>query len=107
MLHQRVQQTSATPSGSDNSMREPRFFEDPACATVGGDFWFPEKHDGTSNSTEMLLAISICKKCVHQTECAEWGINNERFGIWGGVTERQRRIIRQQKNITLRGEDVA
>jgi WhiB family transcriptional regulator, redox-sensing transcriptional regulator len=88
-------------------MREPRFFEDPACATVGGDFWFPEKHDGTSNSTEMLLAISICKQCTHQVECAEWGINKERFGIWGGVTERQRRIIRQQKNITLRGEDVA
>lgn len=88
-------------------MREPIFFEDPACATVGGDFWFPDKHDGSSNSTEMLLAISICRKCTHKVECAEWGIVNERFGIWGGTTERQRRVIRQQKNITLRGEDVA
>ena len=88
-------------------MREPRFYENPACATVGGDFWFPEKHDGTSNSTEMLMAISICKGCPHRTECAEWGVQKERFGIWGGITERQRRIIRRQRNITLRGEDVA
>jgi WhiB family transcriptional regulator, redox-sensing transcriptional regulator len=107
VLHQRVQQTSATLSGSDNWMREPRFYEDPACATVGGDFWFPEKSDGSSNSTEMLLAISICKKCTHQVECAEWGIENERFGIWGGVTENQRRNIRREKDIKLRGEDVA
>jgi WhiB family redox-sensing transcriptional regulator len=53
------------------------------------------------------MAISICKGCPHRTECAEWGIKKERFGIWGGLSERQRRLLRQQKNITLRGEDVA
>jgi len=88
-------------------VRDPGLYENPACATVGGDFWFPEKHDGSSNSTEMLMAVRICKGCPHRTECAEWGIKKERFGIWGGLSERQRRLIRRQKNITLRGEDVA
>ena len=88
-------------------MREPRFYENPACATVGGDFWFPEKSDGTSNSVEMLMAKSICNRCPHRIECAEWGVEKERYGIWGGLTEKQRRLVRQQQNITLRGEDVA
>ena len=88
-------------------MREPRFYENPACATVGGDFWFPEKADGTSNSVEMVMAKSICNRCPHRIECAEWGIEKERFGIWGGLTERARQLIRKEKNITLRGENVA
>jgi WhiB family redox-sensing transcriptional regulator len=88
-------------------VREPRFYENPACASVGGDFWFPEKSDGSMNSVEMLMAKSICKSCLHRTECAEWGIYRERFGIWGGLTEFERRSIRRQQDITLKGEDVA
>ena len=85
-------------------MREPRFYESPGCATVGGDFWFPEQ---TSDTRDIAIAKSICGSCIHRTECAEWGINKERFGIWGGLIESQRRLIRRQRNITLRGEDVA
>jgi WhiB family redox-sensing transcriptional regulator len=88
-------------------VREPRFYESPACASIGGDFWFPEKSDGTSNSVEMLMAKSICKSCPHRIECAEWGVNKERFGIWGGTTESERRAIRQQKNIILEEPNVA
>ena len=88
-------------------MREPRFYENPACAQVGGDFWFPEKSDGSSNSAEMVMAKSICKSCLHRSECAEWGINKERFGIWGGLTENERRNIRRANNIVLKEADVA
>jgi WhiB family redox-sensing transcriptional regulator len=88
-------------------MREPRFFENPACAEVGGDFWFPERTDGSMNTVEMVMAKSICRTCPHKAECAEWGIHNERFGIWGGLTQKDRRPIRKQLNIVLKGEDVA
>lgn len=88
-------------------MRKPSLYEDPACATVGGDFWFPEKADGTSNSIEMAMAISICKQCTHQKECAEWGIAKERFGIWGGKTQLQLQAFRRERNIILKGEAVA
>jgi hypothetical protein len=43
------------------------------------------------------LAKSICRKCTHQFECAEWGIHNERFGIWGGHTSRDLISIRRKK----------
>ena len=88
-------------------MREPRFYEDPACASVGGDFWFPEKETGGSNSTEMVMAKSICRRCPHQTECAEWGIQNEMHGIWGGITEGERRFIRRRLKIIIKGGEVA
>jgi WhiB family redox-sensing transcriptional regulator len=88
-------------------VREPRFYEDPACASVGGDFWFPEKEVGSNNTTEMVMAKSICRRCPHQSECAEWGIQNESHGIWGGIAEGERRIIRRKRRIVLKGEGVA
>jgi WhiB family transcriptional regulator, redox-sensing transcriptional regulator len=87
-------------------MREPHQFEAPACAEVGGDFWFPERDNG-SNTTEMLFAKSICKSCPHQTECAEWGIVNEAHGIWGGLVVKERLKIRRQRGIRLKESDVA
>jgi WhiB family redox-sensing transcriptional regulator len=88
-------------------MREPAKYEAPLCASVGGDFWFPEKESGSSNSTEMVMAKSICRKCPHQAECAEWGIRNESHGIWGGITEGERRFIRRQRKITIKEERIA
>lgn len=92
-------------SGSDDPMREPREYEDPLCAQSGGDFWFPEPGVGTAQET--IYARSICNQCIHQAECAEWGIHNERFGIWGGLTEWDRRQLRRQKNIVVRREESA
>jgi hypothetical protein len=71
-------------------MREPRFYENPACASVGGDFWFPEKHT-----------------CPHKAECAEWGIYNEVHGVWGGLTQQDRIPIQRKLNIIIRGVNVA
>jgi hypothetical protein len=49
----------------------------------------------------MALILSICGKCVHQSECAEWGIKNERYGIWGGLTHGKRARIRTERNIVI------
>lgn len=85
-------------------MREPRNYEAPLCAEVGGEWWFPDKED---NNIDSMYAKSICRRCQHQTECAEWGIHNERHGIWGGLVDRQRQAIRRQRKITVREEDIA
>jgi WhiB family redox-sensing transcriptional regulator len=103
--HQRVLQISARQSGFDEAMREPREFESPLCAQSGGDFWFPEP--GLGQTQEAIYARSICNQCVHQTECAEWGIYKERYGIWGGLSEFQRKQIRRSRNIIFRQEESA
>lgn len=105
MAHQRVPLTSARLSGFDEAMREPREYENPLCAQSGGDFWFPEAGHGTAS--EVLYARSICNNCEHQTECAEWAIHNERYGIWGGLTELDRKRIRKRLNIVVRREESA
>lgn len=55
--------------------------------------WFP---DGRAHA-EMLRAqreaIAVCRACPVRAECAEAGIE-ERFGVWGGTTERERARLR-------------
>ena len=86
-------------------MREPSQYEAPSCATIGGDFWFPDKELGTVSTTDGQYAKSICRGCPHRRECAEWGIHKENFGIWGGLSPRERFRIRQQRGIRLNQED--
>lgn len=77
-------------------MREPIKFEQPRCAEVGTDLFFPEKGEGVSS------AKSICGACIHKDECLEWSLHHEIYGIWGGFTERERRVIRRQRNIKFK-----
>ena len=88
-------------------MREPSQYEAPSCATIGGDFWFPDKEQGSVSLTEAQYAKSICRRCPHRTECAEWAIRKERYGIWGGLTDSDRAAIRRKRNITLGRESSA
>ena len=86
-------------------MRRPEQFESPSCATVGGDYWFPEKESGGITQAEARVAKSICHSCPHKVECAEWGIYKERFGIWGGLTDMDRRHIRRSRGIRINEEN--
>jgi WhiB family redox-sensing transcriptional regulator len=86
-------------------LRRPEEFESPSCATVGGDFWFPEQD---ASKYENQFAKTICGSCLHKSECAEWGIHNEAHGIWGGLTNKDRQAIRRQRGIRIhQEEDVA
>lgn len=83
-------------------MREPRHFEAPLCAEIGGDLWFPEKEGSDTNHELALYAKSICRRCDHQVECAEWGIHNESFGVWGGLSSRELERTRSRLGIKKR-----
>lgn len=46
------------------------------------------------NATE---ARTTCKTCKVKRQCKNLGVNNkEQFGIWGGITDVQRRAIRNE-----------
>ncbi len=67
------------------------------CKTVETqiDFYSDDKH-------EIKLAKGMCKKCTVAHECLTFAvINQERFGIWGGFTSRERnKITRSIINLT-------
>jgi len=64
------------------------------CKGADPDLFFPER--GASTRT----AKSICRECSVRVECLEFAIvSSEKFGIWGGLSERERRKIRKQRQI--------
>ena len=59
-----------------------------ACADEPGMNFFPQ------NKKEEAAALAICTVCPVRQECLDHAIaTSERFGVWGGMTERQRRQV--------------
>ena len=64
--------------------------EQALCAETDPEAFFPEKGGSTRE------AKKICTGCEVRTECLEYALaNDERFGIWGGLSERERRRLRR------------
>jgi len=84
-------------------MRVPWEFENPLCSEVDTELFFPE----IGASDKSFNAKKVCRKCPHIAECFEWGLHNERFGIWGGASEPDRRKLRAELNIKIQEENVA
>ena len=62
------------------------------CLGVDPDLFFPERGASTREAKE------VCRGCVVRPDCLEFALaNGEKFGIWGGMSERERRRIRRQR----------
>ena len=62
------------------------------CLGVDPDLFFPERGVSTRE------AKAVCQGCVVRKECLEYAlVNGEKFGIWGGMSERERRRIRRAR----------
>jgi WhiB family redox-sensing transcriptional regulator len=67
------------------------------CLGVDPDLFFPERGASTREAKE------VCRGCVVRDECLEFALaNGEKFGIWGGMSERERRRIRRQRALARR-----
>ena len=65
---------------------------DAACRSTDPDLFFPERGASTKE------AKAVCRGCVVREDCLEYALaNGEKFGIWGGLSERERRRIRRQR----------
>lgn len=64
---------------------------DSLCAQTDPEAFFPEKGGSTRD------AKKICSSCEVRSQCLEYALeNDERFGIWGGLSERERRKLRKR-----------
>lgn len=64
---------------------------DSLCAQTDPEAFFPEKGGSTRD------AKKICESCTVRAQCLEYALqNDERFGIWGGLSERERRKLRKR-----------
>ena len=61
------------------------------CAQTDPEAFFPEKGGSTRE------AKKVCTGCDVRSECLEYALaNDERFGIWGGLSERERRKLKRR-----------
>jgi WhiB family redox-sensing transcriptional regulator len=67
---------------------------DALCAETDPEAFFPEKGGSTRE------AKRVCSGCDVRAECLEYALaNDERFGIWGGLSERERRRLRLARRV--------
>ncbi|MFE2040657.1 WhiB family transcriptional regulator [Streptomyces sp. NPDC059477] len=60
------------------------------CAQTGSDFFFPEP------GSSVREAKRICGMCDMRRACLDYALaNDERFGVWGGLSEKERLHLRR------------
>ncbi|MDQ3573426.1 MAG: WhiB family transcriptional regulator [Actinomycetota bacterium] len=70
------------------------------CMGVDPDLFFPERGASTREAKE------VCRGCVVREDCLEYALtNSEKFGIWGGLSERERRRIRRARSVAGRSRE--
>lgn len=70
---------------------------DGLCAQTDPEVFFPEK--GRSNAA----AKRVCVACPVRVACLDAALaRNERFGVWGGLSERERRRLQHAEGLPAR-----
>ena len=79
------------PGARPSSPRPHAGWQDQAlCAETDPEAFFPEKGGSTR------AAKRVCSACEVRAVCLEYALtHDERFGIWGGTSEHERRQLRR------------
>lgn len=63
--------------------------EHAACRGVSVHLFYPERWDNES----IANAIAVCNTCLVKQHCLDEALEKREPGVWGGMSERQRRIM--------------
>jgi hypothetical protein len=63
-----------------------------ANCTAYPDLMFPE---GYNSHPRELKATEVCNGCPYIKECLQFALENDEWGVWGGMTRHQRRPLRK------------
>src|SRR3954452_15422908 len=88
------------PSGSDTGLfpleSELAWQREGACRGLGltesRAIFFPARGESVEN------ARAICRDCPVSEQCLDFALEHHCIGVWGGTTERQRRILRRGRS---------
>lgn len=71
----------------------PDWHKDAVCASTDPGAYFPDKGEST------MAAKRVCwASCLVREECLEFALKNgERYGVWGGLSERERRKVARDR----------
>jgi hypothetical protein len=69
------------------------------CEQIGEVIFFPRNEDP---NYYQAFAKKICADCPLLEKCRDYAIHNLVYGIWGGMTNRERQIYRAKHNIVAK-----
>lgn len=91
-------------------MIEPKFRHDPgktvwiehaSCLDQDPDLFFPVGSTGSAVA-QADRAKAVCTTCPVRGECLRWALDTcQDAGVWGGLDEEERRVIRRQRRREL------
>jgi WhiB family transcriptional regulator, redox-sensing transcriptional regulator len=68
--------------------------ESALCAQTDPEAFFPDR-GGSAR-----VAKAVCQQCPVRSECLGYALaHDERFGIWGGLSERERRKLKKRADV--------
>jgi WhiB family redox-sensing transcriptional regulator len=69
------------------------------CSQVDPEIFFPEKGGSTRD------AKRVCSSCSISVACLDYALERgERYGIWGGTSERERRRLLRQRGVVVEAD---
>lgn len=75
----------------------PEWMDRGECIGLSADFFHPRRGQPTEP------AKAICAGCPVQKDCLEYAlVNFLKVGVWGGTSERERRLIRRERRTAAR-----
>lgn len=84
----------------------PEWFDQAACQSyaerMGGPardrIFFPARGETTTKARQ------ICAECPVSDQCLEWAlVTGQKYGVWAGTSERQRRVLRRERGLNVGG----
>jgi WhiB family transcriptional regulator, redox-sensing transcriptional regulator len=91
-----VSTTTTSPTGTVEPVagllgKGPKWQEQALCAQTDPEAFFPQA------SITSRDAKRICSRCEVKYECLEYAMSHdERFGVWGCMSERERRQLKRR-----------
>jgi WhiB family transcriptional regulator, redox-sensing transcriptional regulator len=68
-----------------------------ACLDLDPELWFPAGTTGPAVE-QAERAKAVCRSCEVITQCLEWAMETRQdAGIWGGLDEDERRVLRRTR----------
>jgi WhiB family redox-sensing transcriptional regulator len=78
-----------------------RWWELAACRSGDPDLFFPVSAIGPARR-QVARAKAVCEGCAVQQRCLDYALSTRQaHGVWGGLTEEERRAVKAQRDRQL------
>lgn len=95
MGQSKMEARNQSPLWETDVIERPEWQQWSNCAGMGVEFFFPARGELTRYAKE------VCHGCIVRDECLEFAIDIK-HGIWGGLSERERRAVRRQRALAAK-----